>query len=126
MNQQTGQDVCAFAEAVKLAANEADIAALTLQDALSLVILTGCKDARLREKMSKLEEPTIAACSTLIDARPAAQDKYEESKAVGNTHYSPVQPIPFPAQAQQPSYYADSCAVTSNNDCNQPTPNMLL
>ena len=68
MAQQAGQDGRAFAEAVKLAANEYDIAALTLPDALCLVILTGCKDARLREKMSELEEPTIAAFNTLIDA----------------------------------------------------------
>ena len=40
MTQQTGQDERSFAEAVKLAANEADIAALTLQDSLYLVILT--------------------------------------------------------------------------------------
>ena len=39
MTQQAGQD--------KLAANESDIAALTLQDVLCLVILTGCKVARL-------------------------------------------------------------------------------
>ena len=27
---------------------------------------------------------------------------------------------------QHPGYDADSCAVTRNNDCNRPTPNMLL
>ena len=68
LTQQTGQDERSFAEAVKLAAYKADIAALTLQDSLCLVILTGCKDARLREKMSELEEPTIAAFNKLIDA----------------------------------------------------------
>ena len=64
MTQQAGQDEGVFAEAAKLAANESDIAALTLQDALCLVILTGCKDAHLREKMSEFEEPTIAAFNT--------------------------------------------------------------
>lgn len=68
MMQQTGQDEQAFAEVVKLAASESDIAALTLKDALSLVIPTGCKDSRLCEKMSELEEPTMAAFNTLIDA----------------------------------------------------------
>ena len=77
MTQQAGQDKHAFAEVVRLAANEADIAALTLQDALCLVILTGCKDACQREKMSKLEEPTIAAFKTLIDA-------HMHSKATAN------------------------------------------
>ena len=77
MTQQTRQDERSFAEAVKLAANEADIAALTLQGSLCLVILTGCKDARLREKMSELEEPTIAPFNTLIDA-------HMHSKATAN------------------------------------------
>ena len=81
MTQQTGQDERAFAEAVKLAANDADIATLTLQDSLCLVILTGCKDARLREKMSELEEPTIAAFNTLIDA-------HIHSKATANAESS--------------------------------------
>ena len=44
MKQQTGQDKRAFAEVVKLAASESDIAAITLQDVLCLVILSGCKD----------------------------------------------------------------------------------
>ena len=230
-----------------MAANEADIAALTLQDSLCLVILTGCKDTCLREKMSDLEEPAIAAFNTLIDGhmhskatanaassawansqpnrgrgnngrknqsgqaaqqnrqlisdtekkrrqvmkgkcfrcanddhfanncslvkdikckrcnntghivaacaqpgakanatseqereqeqenpvlqleyRPAAQDEYAESRAVGNTQYTPMQPVPYPANVQHPNYYADSCAVTRNNDCNRPPPNMLL
>ena len=213
MTQQNGQDERSFAEAVKLATNEADIAALTLQDSLCLVIITGWKDARLREKMSELEESTIAAFKTLIDAhvhskatanaassartnsqpsrgrgnngrnnqsgqaekkrrqimkgkcfrwtnadhfanncslakdikckrcnntghivaacaqpgakanatseqehgqecenpvlqleyRPAAQDKYAESRAVGSTQYAPVQPVPFPTNVQHPS-----------------------
>ena len=68
MKQQTGQDERAFAEAVKLAAGESDIAAMTIQKALCRVILASCKDTRLREKMSELEEPTIAAFNTLIDA----------------------------------------------------------
>ena len=79
MTQQTGQGKRVFAKAVKMAANEVDIAALTLQDSLCLVILTGCKDARLREKMSELDEPTmtIAAFNTIIDA-------HMHSKATAN------------------------------------------
>ena len=50
MAQQAGQDERSFAEAVKIAANESDIAGMTLQDAICLVILTGCKDTRLKEK----------------------------------------------------------------------------
>ena len=68
MTQQVGQDKREFAGAVKLAANKSDIAALILQEPVCFVILTGCKNARLREKMSELKEPTIAAFNTMIDA----------------------------------------------------------
>ena len=53
MAQQAGQDERAFAEAVKIAANESDIAGMTPQDAMCLVILTGCKDTRLKEKLMR-------------------------------------------------------------------------
>ena len=46
---------------------------MTLQDAMCLVILTGCKDARLKEKMSELETPTMAASNILIDAHMHAK-----------------------------------------------------
>ena len=73
MAQHAGQDERSFAEAVKIAANESDIAGMTLQDAMCLVILTGCKDARLKEKMSELETPTMAAFNILIDAHMHAK-----------------------------------------------------
>lgn len=59
ISQKTEQDKREFAEAVKLAVNKPDIVVITLQDAVCLVILTGCKDTRLREKMSEQEEPTM-------------------------------------------------------------------
>ena len=62
-----------------------------------------------------------------LEYRPASQRQeiYAESRAVGNMNYTPVQPVPFPAQ-MQPAYFADSCVITKNNECNRPTPNMLL
>ena len=68
LSQQTGQDDLTFTKAVKLAANESDLAVTTLQDTMCLVILIGCKDTSLREKMSELEESTKAAFNILIDA----------------------------------------------------------
>ena len=53
--------------AVKIAANESDIVGMTLQDAMCLVILTGCKDTRLKEKMSELETPAPVARLGLQD-----------------------------------------------------------
>ena len=74
-----------------------------------------------QEREQERENPVLQ-----LEYRPATQDKYAESRAVGNIQYMPVQPVPFPANVQHPSYHADSCAVTRNNDCNRPTPNMLL
>ena len=68
-----GQDERSFDKAVKIAANESDIAGMTLQDAMSLVILTGCKDTSLKEKMSELETPTMAAFNILTDAHMHAK-----------------------------------------------------
>ena len=73
MAQQGGQDKRSFAEAVKIAANESDIAGMTQQDAMFLVILTGFKDTRLKEKMSELETPTMASFHILIDAHMHAK-----------------------------------------------------
>ena len=84
---------------------------------------TGAKANATSEQESEQERenPVLQ-----LEYRPAAQDKHTESRAAGSTQYTPVQPVPFPANVQHPSYYADSCAVTRNNDCNRPTPNMLL
>ena len=54
MAPQAGRDERSFAESVK-------IAGMTLQDAMCPVILTGCRDTQLKEKMSELETPTMAA-----------------------------------------------------------------
>ena len=73
MAQQAGQDERSFAEAVKIAANESDIAGMTLQDAMYLSILTGCRDTRFNEKMSELETQTRAALNIPIDAHMHAK-----------------------------------------------------
>ena len=64
-----------------------------------------------QEREQERENPVLQ-----LEYRPATQDKYAESRVVGDTQYLPVQPVPFPAQIQHPDYYADSCAVTRNND----------
>ena len=73
----------AFAEVVKLTSCESDIAAMTLQDALCLVILTWCKDSQIRKKMSELEEPTVDAFNTLIDGH--MHNKAKSSASSANT-----------------------------------------
>ena len=59
MMQQPGQDV-------KTAGSEAHVGGLTLQD--SLCMMLGIRDTCLKEKLSELDEPTLPAFSTLIDA----------------------------------------------------------
>ena len=68
MSQQQGQDERAFLEQIKSAAAEADIEGMNLEDALCLTLLSGLRDARLREKLSELEQPTLPAFGVLIDA----------------------------------------------------------
>ena len=41
---------------------------MNLEDALCLTLLSGLRDARLREKLSELEQPTLPAFGVLIDA----------------------------------------------------------
>ena len=55
LQQQTGQDKRAFVKHLKAAGAEADIQGMNLEDALCLVIISGLKDSRLREKLSELE-----------------------------------------------------------------------
>ena len=73
MQQGQGQDERAFADGVVLAGTEANVAGMPLDDALCLVILSGTKDSRLREKMSELEMPNLASFNVLIDAHMHAK-----------------------------------------------------
>ena len=68
MSQQPGQDERAFMEQLKSASAEADIEGMNLEDALYLTLLSGLRDARLREKLSELEQPTLPAFGVFIDA----------------------------------------------------------
>ena len=68
MSQRQGQDKRAFLEQIKSTAAEADIEGMNLEDALCLTLLSGLRDARLREKLSELEQPTLPAFGVLIDA----------------------------------------------------------
>lgn len=52
---------CAFLEQLKCAASEADTEGMSLEDALRLTLLSGVRDTRLKEKLSKLETPTLSA-----------------------------------------------------------------
>ena len=73
LQQQSGQDERTFVEHLKAAAADADIQGMNLEDALCLVTISGLKDSRLREKLSKLENPTMPAFSVLIDAHMHAK-----------------------------------------------------
>lgn len=68
MTWQAGQDEHAFLQQLKCAALEADIEGMSLEDVLYLTLLSGVQDARLREKLSELETPSLPAFGVLIDA----------------------------------------------------------
>ena len=55
MTQQPRQDERAFFESLKVAANEADVGGMTLQDARCTMLVTGIRDVRLKEKLSELD-----------------------------------------------------------------------
>ena len=73
LQQKTGQDESAFVKHLKAAAAEVDFQGMNLEDALCLVTISGLKDSRLREKLSKLENPTMPTFSVLIDAHMHAK-----------------------------------------------------
>ena len=81
LQQQNSQDERAFVEHLKAAAGEVDIQGMSLEDALCLVTISGLKDSRLREKLSKLENPTMPAFSVLIDAHMHAKATAGSSSA---------------------------------------------
>ena len=57
-----------FLESLKEASSEAEVGGMTLQDALCMMLVAGIRDTRLKEILSELEEPTLPAFSSLIDA----------------------------------------------------------
>ena len=67
-SQQPGQDERAFLESLKAEASKAHVGGMTLQDALCMMLVAGIRDVRLKEKLSELEEQTLPAFSTIIDA----------------------------------------------------------
>ena len=88
MSQQPGQDERAFLESLKAAASEADVGGMTLQDALCMMLVTGIRDTRLKEKLSELEESTLPAFSILIDTHLHAKATVGSTASI-NKVYSP-------------------------------------
>ena len=88
MSQQPGQDERAFLESLKAAASEADVGGMTLQDALCMMLVAGIRDTRLKEKLSELEEPSLPAFTTLIDAHLHAKATAGATASV-NKVYTP-------------------------------------
>ena len=88
LTQQQGQDKRLFLESLKAAASKADVSGMTLQDTLCIMLVVGIKDVRLKEKLSELEEPTLPAFTTLIDAHLHAKATVGNS-AVVNKVFTP-------------------------------------
>ena len=53
MLQQPSQDQRAFLESLKAGVSEADVGGMTLQDALCMMLVSGIRDTRLKEKLSE-------------------------------------------------------------------------
>ena len=57
--QSATQDELAFMEDVRSAADEGDIAGMSVEDAICLVYVIGVKDDTLRDKLSEVPDPDI-------------------------------------------------------------------
>ena len=68
MHQQAGQDERAFIEELQAVAEEADIASMSLEDSLCLMMLAGLTDKKLVEKLSEQEDPRFTAFKRIVDA----------------------------------------------------------
>jgi DNA-binding phage protein len=68
MQQQAGQDERAFIEELQAVAEEADIASMSLEDSLCLMMLAGLTDKKLVEKLSEQEEPRFTSFKRVVDA----------------------------------------------------------
>ena len=73
MTQKGGQDERAFLEDLRATADEADIAGMTLNDALCMQLLTGLQDKRLVEKLGEVEEPNIEEFTRIVNAHMHAK-----------------------------------------------------
>ena len=85
MTQPSGQDARAFPEQLKCAASEADIEGMMLEDALCLTLLSGVHDARLKEKLSELDPPTLPAFGVLIDVHLHSKATAGQAAAANHT-----------------------------------------
>ena len=85
MTQQAGQDARAFLEQLKSAASEADIEGMSLEDALCLMLLSGVRVVRLKEKLSELDPPTLRAFGVLIDAHLHSKATVGQAAAANRT-----------------------------------------
>ena len=59
MTQKPGQDKRSFAEELRAAAEEADMADFTLNDAICLKLFNGVSDKRLLEKLREVDQPDL-------------------------------------------------------------------
>jgi len=65
--QQAGQSERDYIEELHSRADEADLANMNMEDMLCLMYVSGLTDSRLRERMSEVEQPTLAVFNNLVD-----------------------------------------------------------
>ena len=80
LKQQAGQGAREFLESLRSAADEADIAAMRVEDALCVQLVSGLSDMKLVEKLTEVENPTIDRFVTVVDSYMHA---HSASTAVG-------------------------------------------
>ena len=68
MKQQAGQGAREFLESLRSAADEANIAAMRIDDCLCVQLLSGLTDLKLVEKLTEVENPTMGRFVNVVDA----------------------------------------------------------
>ena len=68
LSQKPGQDERSFAEELSTAAEEADMASFTINDAICLKLFNGVSDKRLKEKLGEVDQPDLDNFKRIINA----------------------------------------------------------
>ena len=76
--QSSTQDKLAFMEDVRSAADEGDIAGMSVEDTICLVYVIGVKDDILRDKLSEVPDPNIEKFTAIM--KSYVQSKIHEGK----------------------------------------------
>ena len=93
--QSSSQDELAFMEDVRSAADEGDIAGMSVEDAICLVYVIGVKDDTLRDKLSEVPDPNIEKFTAIMKSYVQSKITRREiasAAAISRNSQAPAKP----------------------------------